>query len=109
MATASLDGWPHNVPVGYAFDGNLFYVTSEPEAKKVRNLRNNNKVCLIIDVPREPRRAVMVQGFAMLAEHGEEFNKINEIISQLRKWEKWEEGKQVMIKIEPKKKLSWGL
>ena len=109
IATVSPEGWPHNVPVGFAFDGKSFYATSDSGAKKLKNISRNNRVCLIVDVPKEPRRAVMVQGLATLVEGGEEFARINEFISQQRGWEKWEEGKQIAIKIEPTKKLSWGI
>lgn len=109
IATLTTEGWPHNVPVGFAFDGKAFYITSDPGTKKLKNISTNNRICLIIDVPKAPRRAVMVQGLATLVEHGEEFGRINEFISQQRGWEKWEEGKQVAVKIEPTKKLSWGV
>lgn len=62
LATISEDGWPHNVPVGYAFNGEFFYITSDPGAKKVRNLRHSPRVCLVIDVLEKPKRGVMVQG-----------------------------------------------
>jgi nitroimidazol reductase NimA-like FMN-containing flavoprotein (pyridoxamine 5'-phosphate oxidase superfamily) len=110
IATASSDGWPHNVPVGFAFDGESFYITSDPGAKKLMNMAKNNRVCLIIDVPEKPRRAIMVQGLATLFERGEEFERINDIMS--KKWKmkkKWKEGEQVAVRIEPKKKVSWGI
>lgn len=109
IATVSPEGWPHNVPVGFAFDGKAFYITSDPGAKKLKNMTANNKVCLIIDVPQKPRRAIMVQGLATLAEHGEEFRRINEYLSEEKGWKKWKEGEQVAVSIEPTKKLSWGI
>jgi nitroimidazol reductase NimA-like FMN-containing flavoprotein (pyridoxamine 5'-phosphate oxidase superfamily) len=109
IATVSPEGWPHNVPVGFVFDGKSFYMTSEPGAKKLKNMQTNNRVCLIIDVAKAPRRAVMVQGLATLVEHGEEFARINEFISQQWGGKKWEEGQQVAVKIEPPKKTSWGI
>jgi cold shock CspA family protein len=51
----------------------------------------------------------MVQGLATLIEHGREFVRINEIISQQRGWKKLEEGEQVAIKVQPTKKVSWGV
>ena len=95
IATISPEGWPHNVPVGFAFDGKSFYVTSDPGAKKLRNIATNNRVCIIIDVPKAPRRAIMVQGLATLVERGEEFTRINEFISQQRGCKSkdvWERG-----------------
>ncbi len=109
IATVSPEGWPHNVPVGFVFDGKAFYITSDPGNKKLKNMARNNKVCLIIDVPKSPRRAIMVQGLATLAEHGEEFERITEYISKEKGWKKWKEGEQVAVSIEPTKKLSWGI
>ena len=109
LATASADGWPHNVPVGFAFDGKTFYITSEPGAKKVRNMAKNQRVCLIIDIPEKPRKAIMVQGLATLVDRGEEFARINEVISKQRGWKKWKEGDQIMVLIEPTRKVSWGV
>jgi len=109
IATASSDGWPHNVPVGFVFDGKSFYVSSDPGAKKLRNMAENNRVCIIIDVPAKPRRAVMVQGFATLFERGDEFERINELVSKQWGGKKWKEGEQVAVRIDPTKKASWGV
>ena len=109
MATASLDGWPHNVPVGFVFDGTAFYITSDPGAKKLRNMVENNRVCIVIDDPAEPRKAIMVQGLANLFERGEEFEKINELVYMQWGGKKWKEGEQVAVRIDPTKKVSWGV
>lgn len=109
IATASSDGWPHNVPVGFVFDGQAFYMTSDPGAKKLRNMAQNNRVCIVIDEPAEPRRAVVVQGLATLIEHGEEFERINEFIYKQWGGKKWKEGEQVAVRIDPTKKVSWGV
>ena len=107
IATISSEGWPHNVPVVFAFDGAVFYVRSHTGEKKLKNIAGNNRVCLIIDVPKPI--GIMVQGLATLIEHGREFVRINEIISQQRGWKKLEEGEQVAIKVQPTKKVSWGV
>jgi pyridoxamine 5'-phosphate oxidase family protein len=52
IATASPDGQPDVVPVGYQFDGKYFYVGGMNPAKtwKFRNVRaGNTKVALVID------------------------------------------------------------
>lgn len=109
IATASPDGWPHNVPVGYLFDGKAFYMTSDPGSKKLKNMAENNRVCIIIDVPEKPRRAIMVQGQATLVEHGEEFERINDFMHKEWGGKKWKEGEQVAVKIVPTRKVSWGV
>jgi len=109
IATASSDGWPHNVPVGFVFDGTVFYMSSDPGAKKLRNMAENSRVCIIVDEPAKPRRAVMVQGLATLVEHGEEFERINEFIHKQWGGKKWKEGEQVAVRIVPTRKVSWGV
>ena len=109
LATVSNDGWPHNIPVGYAFDGESFFITSDPNRKKLRNIENSNKVCLVVDVVQKPRKAVMIQGYAELIHGGEEFHRIMEFIEKQRGWRKKQPGEQVIIKVKPVKKVSWGL
>jgi len=109
LATASSDGWPHNVPVGFVFDGKSFYITSDPGAKKLRNMAENNRVSIVIDDPTEPRKAVMVQGLVTLFERGAEFERINEFIYEEWGGRKWKEGEQVAVRIDPTKKVSWGV
>jgi len=109
FATASSDGWPHNVPVGFVFDGKSFYITSDPGAKKLRNMAENNRVSIVIDDPTEPRKAVMVQGLVTLFERGAEFERINEFIYEEWGGRKWKEGEQVAVRIDPTKKVSWGV
>lgn len=110
LATVSENGLPHNVPVGFAFDGQYFYTTTDPGTKKLKNLKLNNKVCLVVDVPEKPRRAIMVQGEAELIEKGEAFREAIETIVRLRGRD-WgaTEGEQIAIKIKTSKKISWGL
>jgi nitroimidazol reductase NimA-like FMN-containing flavoprotein (pyridoxamine 5'-phosphate oxidase superfamily) len=108
LATASSDGWPHNVPVGFLFDGKAFYMSSDPGTKKLRNMRENNRVCIVIDVPKKPRRAIVVQGIATLVERGKEFDRINDFIHKEWGGKKWKEGEQVAVRIVPTKKVSWG-
>jgi pyridoxamine 5'-phosphate oxidase family protein len=109
LATVSAKGWPHNVPVGYAFDGEFFYISSDPGDKKLRNIAANNRVCLVVDVTKKPRRAVMVQGYATLIERGPDYQRAMELFEEQRGWPRRPEGEQVVIKVRPVKKASWGL
>lgn len=95
FATVSAEGQPHNVPVGYAFDGQLFYVSTRYGTKKLQNLRGNPRVALIVDEPPKPRKAVVVQGICELLEKGADFNAtLRKIVEQ--RGEKWgfKEGEQ---------------
>ena len=109
IATVSSDGWPHNVPVGYVQDGETFYMTRDPGARKIRDMRENHRVCVIVDDPAMPRKGVMVQGVATLIEHGPEFERVMEFVHSKWGGKKWKEGEQVAVRIDPSKKASWGV
>ncbi len=57
LATVTPDGRPHVVAICYAFDGENFYSVIDPKPKRVpperlarvRNIRANPHVCLIVD------------------------------------------------------------
>ncbi|MDG6991015.1 MAG: pyridoxamine 5'-phosphate oxidase family protein, partial [Nitrososphaerota archaeon] len=59
LATASGDAKPHVVPVIYAVDGEDVIVAVDYGTKKLRNLRENNKVALVVD-EYHPNMAVMI-------------------------------------------------
>lgn len=109
IATASSDGWPHNVPVGYILDGTALVMSSDPGARKLKDMKENNRVCIIVDDPKEPRKGVMVQGFATLFESGREFERINELLHSQWGGKKWKVGEQVAVRVDPVKKASWGI
>ncbi|MFI6901781.1 nitroreductase/quinone reductase family protein [Nonomuraea sp. NPDC050394] len=53
LTTVSPDGQPQTSPVGYVWDGATFLILSNPGTPKVRNLRDNPKVTLHLDLDRE--------------------------------------------------------
>ena len=69
LATASKDARPHVVPVVYALDGEDFIIAVDYKTKKLRNLMENPKVALVVDVYR-PNRMLMVEGDAEILERG---------------------------------------
>ena len=112
FASISPDAWPHNVPVGYTFDGEYFYVTVEYTTKKLRNVRGNRRVSLVVDESgtKATRKAVMIQGEVDVLETGPEFQiALQKIVSQ--RGEKWgfKEGDQAILRVRPVKKVSWNL
>lgn len=109
FATSDGQGQPHVVPLGYAFDENMFWMTTEPNSKKHRNLKDNPKVAVVIDEPKKPRKAVVVLGVASVYESGSDFERAVEVISRLRGWRRWNPGEQVVIRVTPTKKTSWGI
>lgn len=92
VATASVEGQPHVVPVVYEFDGTAFYFTGWKLEKslKFQNLVQNKKVAMVIDdlvtvSPWRPR-GVEVRGVAELGR----------------------EGGRPYVKVSPLVKRSWG-
>ena len=84
LATVDDAGSPHVVPVCYATDGRTYYspIDAKPKRipperlKRVRNIRENPRVALLIDHYEEDwtrLRFVMVQGRAELLQDGAEW------------------------------------
>lgn len=112
FASISPDGWPHNVPVGYSFDQEYFYISTEYGTKKLRNVRANKRVSLVVDEPgtKATRRAVVIQGEVDILESGPEFHSaLRAIVGQ--RGEKWgfKEGEQAILRVRPVRKVIWNL
>ena len=84
LATVDDAGYPHVVPVCYATDGRAYYspIDAKPKRtppdrlKRVRNIRANPRVALLIDHYEEDwtrLRFVMVQGRAEVLDSGTEW------------------------------------
>ena len=119
LATASLEAEPHVVPICFAYDGTAFYsvldakpkrVTSE-RLKRVRNIRVNPRVALLIDEYQEDwsrLRYVLVLGEAELLSAGEEHMRA---LARLR--EKYPHYRTMpledalVIKIRPRRVVFW--
>jgi PPOX class probable F420-dependent enzyme len=50
LTTVNSDGQPQTSPVGYVWDGARFLIISKPGITKVRNLRDNPRVALHLDL-----------------------------------------------------------
>ena len=50
LSTVDAKGYPHTVPVWYAYIGKKFYVGTNTSTKKAKNLKKNKKVGFCIDV-----------------------------------------------------------
>jgi len=110
FASVSPNGWPHLVPVGYTLNGNSFLISTEFTTKKLRNVREDPKVALIVDDPARPRKAISVQGEVKILEKGPEFqDALKKIVGQ--HGEKWgfKEGEQAILEVRVFKKYSWGV
>ena len=109
LATASKDARPHVVPVIYAVDGENIVVAVDYGTKKLRNLKENEKVALVVDDYR-PNHAVMVEGDCRVFERGKEYLRLLQILFDRFEYYRknpWSEGESPILKIEPTKVVSW--
>ncbi len=95
LATIDRDGQPHLVPLGWSYnpDSDTIDISGRDFAntKKFRNVKQNPRVTFLVDevLPPWRPRAVMVAGVAQAIDP--------------------QDGRQALIRIEPKKIISWGL
>lgn len=109
LATASRDAKPHVVPVIYALDGEDVVVAIDYKTKKLKNLRENKQVALVVDDYR-PNHAVMVEGECEVLERGKEYLRLLQILFDRFEYYRknpWREGESPILRIKPKKAASW--
>jgi nitroimidazol reductase NimA-like FMN-containing flavoprotein (pyridoxamine 5'-phosphate oxidase superfamily) len=105
------ENFPHVVPVCYLFRHGAFYIVTDYETKKYKNILKDRKVALTI-FGYKPARGILVQGNAEILESGEEFRKITAEFIKIFSWARadpWKEGESPILKIIPVQKSSWGL
>lgn len=107
------DSIPHVVPVSYVFKDGIFYIATDYETKKYKNIKENGNVALVVDVYNSVgNKAVCVQGRAEIIEKGKEFARLYKIFYQRFEWvrqDPWEEGEAPFLKVISTGKVSWGL
>ncbi|HUI23563.1 MAG TPA: pyridoxamine 5'-phosphate oxidase family protein [Nitrososphaerales archaeon] len=109
LATASKDAKPHVVPVIYALDGDDIIIAIDYGTKKLGNLRQNNRVALVVDDYR-PNHAVMVEGECSILERGREYLRLLQILLgrfEVYRKHPWGEGESPILKVRPTKAVSW--
>ena len=64
VATSGPSGKPHAMPVWYAWqDGKILFHTGA-DSKKMRNLRKNDRITVVVDSKQAPYKVVIVEGTA---------------------------------------------
>lgn len=107
LATASRDGMPHVVPVRFAWDGQLIYITTDYGTKKLRNLEKNPKAAILVDDVSH-RSGLLLQGEAEIIKGGPEFFAAQQVLvdrGAMRRVR--QEGEEAVIRIRPTKAVSW--
>lgn len=111
LATASKSRQPHVTPVIYALDGEDVIVAIDYGEKKLRNLRENARVSLVVD-DFHPNKAVMIEGTCEILERGKEYLRLLRILFDRFEYYRknpWGEGESPILKIHPRKAVSWGI
>jgi len=109
LATASKDARPHVVPVIYALDGEDVVIAIDYGTKKLGNLRQNNRVALIVD-DYHPNHAVMVEGECEILERGKEYLRLLQVLFdrfEVYRKHPWGEGESPILKVKPTKAVMW--
>ena len=109
LATASKDARPHVVPVIYAVDGENIVIAIDYKTKKLKNLRENNRVAVLVDEYR-PNMGLMVEGVCDIFERGKEYLRLLQILFDKFAYYRnnpWGEGESPILKIKPTKAVMW--
>ena len=122
LATADREARPHIVPVCFAYDGRFFYTALDLKSKRVapeklarvRNIRANPSVALLVDAYREDWRKlwyVLIRGKSKILTKGKEHQKGLRLLR--KKYPQYEKGGFLeehppIIRITPVRMVSWG-
>lgn len=119
LATVDADGQPHAVPIVYAFDGQRLFTPIDEKPKKVgayrlqrvRNIREDNRVAVIIDRYNEDWDQlawVQLRGEAKIITSGQPYDSGVQLLSS--KYPQYQEmplAGRPLILIAPRKVTSW--
>lgn len=109
LATASKKRVPHVVPVIYAMDREDIIIAIDYGTKKLKNLRENKHVALVVD-DSDSHRGLMVQAGCEILERGEEYLRLQRILYDKFEYYRknpWKEGESPILKLHPTKVAYW--
>jgi PPOX class probable F420-dependent enzyme len=115
VATAGASGVPHLAPVCHVLAGGKVYFASGDNARKVKNVQENPRVTLTVDLYSdhwEMLRGVMIQGRARLVEQGPRFRRVRDLLyrkyPQYPRTEAISPSDSVIVEVTPTRVFSWG-
>jgi PPOX class probable F420-dependent enzyme len=116
VATVGPAATPHVVPVCHVVADGKIYFASDKDGRKVKNLRDNPRVALTVDLYTEAwgrLAGVMVQGRAALIDKGPRFRKLRGLLyakyPQYPDEAALDESDSVIVEVTPSRVFSWGL
>jgi nitroimidazol reductase NimA-like FMN-containing flavoprotein (pyridoxamine 5'-phosphate oxidase superfamily) len=112
MATASAKGRPHVVPVIYVMDGDDVIVAVDYGTRKLKNLRENKMVALVVDEygPAGSNRGLMLEGSCEILERGAEYLRLLKVLFDkfdFYRRNPWGEGESPILRIRSEKCVMW--
>lgn len=118
LATVSGKAEPHVATLWYVYLDGRIYFSADEKTKKIRNIKENNRVSLVIDSGQElfKVKGVMITGEASMIEDPDLVNKIRTLFAEKyfgsvdsTEFERLDfyMRKQVFIGIKPLKMISW--
>jgi PPOX class probable F420-dependent enzyme len=116
VATADPSGRPHVVPVCHVWEGGKLYFAADADSRKVRHLRANPHVAVVVDVYAEDwarLAGVVLWGTARVVRGGSLYRRIRTRL--YRKYPQYPEEaaieapQTVIVEVTPTRAASWGL
>jgi PPOX class probable F420-dependent enzyme len=121
LGTADTSGQPLVVPICYAFDGESLFsaIDAKPKAqsplglKRIRNIRDNAKVSVVIDRYDEDwtrLRYVIIQGVAQILTDGGDFSRgVDLLLAKYPQYRAMRLDREagVMIQVKPARVTQW--
>ena len=113
MATSHNDT-PHISPVTYIYKDGFFFIATDYNTRKYKNIKTNKKIALSVDIydSSVENKAIIIQGDVDIIERGQEFKDLYQIFNARFEWvrrDPWKEGEAAFLKIKPFKKVTWGI
>ncbi len=87
LATVNLKGKPHVVPVWFYYDGETIFLGTPSSSKKVRNIKENDRVALVADSGESYQdiKGVLIDGKASLVPKEDALRIMNSVIPKFMK------------------------
>ena len=114
LATLGRDGWPQMTTVWYRWDGEAFWISTNRDRAKYRNLQRDLRVTVLVDAP--PREtSVAAYGRAEIVAEGDDADEgalaiVGRYVDDSRTYLEERSGEpRVLIRIRPERMVSWRL
>jgi len=112
VSTCGPTGKPHAMPIWYAWkDGKVLFHTGS-DSKKMRNLRENDRVSVVVDTKTAPYKAVVIEGRAREIPHDKGLAREVAIhYLGAKAGERYSDASTeigVLVEVTPTKVISWG-